>query len=138
VGRDNRRGTLPAHPPTISPIEGRPATLWTFGAARASPYQPDEFLPREQRPAHPRRSRNGREQRVVRGVVVSGVGTLIQEIEASFAKGTVATRSETLRRITGLFLEGADDFAEPQVEVFDDVLCQLVKKIEREAIVELS
>jgi len=71
-------------------------------------------------------------------VVLSGVGTLIAEIEASFATGTVASRSETLRRITGLFIEGADDFGEPQIQVFDEVLCQLVKKIEREAIVELS
>jgi uncharacterized protein (DUF2336 family) len=74
----------------------------------------------------------------IQGRVVSGVGSLIEEIEASFAKGTVAGRSEKLRRITDLFLEGADDFDEPQIEVFDDVLCQLVKKIEREAIVELS
>jgi uncharacterized protein (DUF2336 family) len=71
-------------------------------------------------------------------MVVSGVGSLIAEIESAFAKGNVASRSATLRRITGLFLEGADDFEEPQIQVFDDVLCQLVKKIEREAIVELS
>jgi uncharacterized protein (DUF2336 family) len=74
----------------------------------------------------------------VRGEQVSDVGTLIAEIEASFRSGTVASRSAMLRRITDLFLDGADEFDEPQVEVFDDVLCQLVKKIEREAIVELS
>ncbi len=76
--------------------------------------------------------------RVVVRFAVSGVVSLIEEIEASFAKGSVASRSDTLRRITNLFLDGADDFQEPQVQVFDDVLCQLVKKIEREAIVELS
>src|SRR5262249_11996475 len=48
------------------------------------------------------------------------------------------SRSDTLRRITNLFIEGAESFQEPQIEVFDDVLCQLVQKIEREAIVELS
>jgi uncharacterized protein (DUF2336 family) len=69
---------------------------------------------------------------------VSGVGSLIEEIEASFKNGTAESRSVTLRRITNLFLDGADAFAEPQIEVFDDVLCQLVDKIEREAIVELS
>jgi uncharacterized protein (DUF2336 family) len=75
---------------------------------------------------------------VFEGVKVSGVGSLIEEIEASFRSGTAESRSATLRRITGLFLDGAEAFAEPQAAVFDDVLCQLVDKIEREAIVELS
>lgn len=35
-------------------------------------------------------------------------------------------------------MAGADTYQEPQVGVFDDVLCQLINKIEREAIVELS
>jgi uncharacterized protein (DUF2336 family) len=43
-----------------------------------------------------------------------------------------------LRRITNLFLENAADFKEQQIGVFDDVLCQLVGKIERDAIAELS
>ena len=69
---------------------------------------------------------------------MSGVGSLIAEIEASFQRGSPASRSTALRRLTDLFLDGADDFEQPQIDVFDDVLCQLVKKIEREAIVELS
>jgi uncharacterized protein (DUF2336 family) len=69
---------------------------------------------------------------------VSGVASLIEEIEATFKNGTAESRSATLRRITSLFMEGADSFEEPQIDVFDDVLCQLVDKIEREAIVELS
>src|SRR3974390_2472576 len=35
-------------------------------------------------------------------------------------------------------MAGADRYEEPQIGVFDDVLCQLINKIEREAIVALS
>jgi uncharacterized protein (DUF2336 family) len=43
-----------------------------------------------------------------------------------------------LRRITDLFLAGADSFEAQQVSVFDDVLCDLIGKIEREAVATLS
>ncbi len=69
---------------------------------------------------------------------MSGVQSLIDEVESSFRNGTAETRAVTLRRITDLFLTGVDDFAEQQVAVFDDVLCGLIDKIEREAIAELS
>ncbi len=69
---------------------------------------------------------------------MSEVRSLIDEIEASFRGGTAGSRATTLRRITDLFMAGADTYQEPQIGVFDDVLCQLINKIEREAIVELS
>jgi len=69
---------------------------------------------------------------------VSAVHSLIDEIEASFRAGSPERRAVTLRRITDLFMAGAERFDEPQVGLFDDVLSQLVTKIEREAIVELS
>jgi uncharacterized protein (DUF2336 family) len=69
---------------------------------------------------------------------VTGVQSLIDEVEASFRHRTADSRAATLRRITDLFLTGVDDFAEQQVGVFDDVLCGLIDKIEREAVVELS
>ena len=37
---------------------------------------------------------------------MSGVQTLIDEVEASFRTGTASSRAETLRRITDLFLAG--------------------------------
>ncbi len=43
-----------------------------------------------------------------------------------------------MRRITDLFLTGVDRFEDPQVDVFDDVLCGLIDKIERDAVAELS
>jgi uncharacterized protein (DUF2336 family) len=69
---------------------------------------------------------------------VSGVRSLIDEIEVSFRGGSADSRASTLRRITDLFMAGADTYEEPQIGVFDDVLCQLINKIEREAIVHLS
>jgi len=69
---------------------------------------------------------------------VSGVQSLIDEVEASFRSGTATSRAEVLRRITDLFLAGADTFEEQQVGVFDDVLCGLIDKIEREAVAKLS
>jgi len=69
---------------------------------------------------------------------VSGVQSLIDEVEASFRSGTASSRADVLRRITDLFLAGADTFEEQQVGVFDDVLCGLIDKIEREAVAELS
>jgi len=69
---------------------------------------------------------------------VSGVRSLIDEIEASFRGASAGGRATTLRRITDLFMSGADGYQEAQIGVFDDVLCQLINKIEREAIVQLS
>jgi uncharacterized protein (DUF2336 family) len=63
---------------------------------------------------------------------------LIDEVETSFRTGTTGSRAATLRRITDLFLQGAETFKGEQVGVFDDLLCQLVDKIERDAIAELS
>jgi uncharacterized protein (DUF2336 family) len=69
---------------------------------------------------------------------VPGVQSLIDEVELSFRGGTASSRAVTLRRITDLFLTGVDRFEEQQVGVFDDVLCGLIEKIEREAVAELS
>jgi uncharacterized protein (DUF2336 family) len=72
------------------------------------------------------------------GEQVSGVQSLIDEVETSFRSGTASSRAEMLRRITDLFLAGAGSFEEQQVGVFDDVLCDLIGKIEREAVATLS
>ena len=69
---------------------------------------------------------------------MSSVQSLIDEVEASFRSGTASSRADVLRRITDLFLAGADTFEDQQVGVFDDVLCGLIDKIEREAVAKLS
>jgi hypothetical protein len=57
------------------------------------------------------------------GASLSGVGSLIDEIETQTAPSE--RHAATLRRITNLFLEGANDFSEGQIGVLNDVLCQL-------------
>ena len=52
------------------------------------------------------------------------------ELEAAVTTGTPEKRVETLRRITSLFLDQADQLNEQQIGVFDDVLLHLVQRIE--------
>jgi len=68
-----------------------------------------------------------------------GVKTsLIAEIETAINSGSPEKCVETLRRVTDLFLNGAERFDEEQVQVFDDVLGHLIKRIESKAVAELS
>ena len=64
--------------------------------------------------------------------------SLVNEVETAFRQGTPTSRASALRRITGLFLDGADVYKEEVIGVFDDVLCQLVDTLERQTLAELS
>jgi len=64
--------------------------------------------------------------------------SLIAELEAAIKSGSKDKRVETLRRITDLFVVSADRLNDRQIEVFDDVLGYLVKRIEDQALAELS
>lgn len=66
------------------------------------------------------------------------VSSLIDELEAALQSGSKDKRIDSLRRITDLFVAGADRFSDQQIEVFDDVLEHLVKRIESKAREELS
>jgi uncharacterized protein (DUF2336 family) len=55
---------------------------------------------------------------------------LLGELEDTLVHGTVARRVQLLRSITDLFLSGAVDYADDQLEVFDDVFACLVLNIE--------
>jgi uncharacterized protein (DUF2336 family) len=71
-------------------------------------------------------------------VVVEAQRSLIDEVEGAIASGSSAKRIETLRRITDLFMVGADDYSEDQVGLFDDVIAKLAEKIETKARAELA
>jgi uncharacterized protein (DUF2336 family) len=58
---------------------------------------------------------------------------LLDELQATLAHGTVARRVETLRRVTDLFINGAVDFSDEQIELFDDVFQCLMHHIETSA-----
>ena len=47
--------------------------------------------------------------------------SLLDELQTTLAHGTVARRVETLRRVTDLFINGAVDYSDEQIGLFDDV-----------------
>src|SRR6185503_9386200 len=59
--------------------------------------------------------------------------SLLDELQTTLAHGTVARRVETLRRVTDLFLSGAVDYSNKQIELFDDVFRCLMEHIETSA-----
>jgi uncharacterized protein (DUF2336 family) len=63
---------------------------------------------------------------------------LLDELQTSLAHGTLARRVETLRQVTDLFLDGAVDYSEMQISMFDDVFNCLVQHLEWEARAVLS
>src|SRR3569833_876646 len=64
--------------------------------------------------------------------------SLLPELEEVVQHGSAEKRAETLRRITGLFLDGAPAFRDEHVAVFDDVIGYLIEEIEAKALAELS
>lgn len=58
---------------------------------------------------------------------------LLDELQSALAHGTVARRVETLRRVTDLFVNGAVDFSDEQITLFDDVFQCLMMHIETSA-----
>jgi uncharacterized protein (DUF2336 family) len=69
---------------------------------------------------------------------MSASASLIPELEDVIQHGSREKRIETLRRITKLFIDGAERFNEDHVRVFDDFLIRLIEEIERKARMELS
>jgi uncharacterized protein (DUF2336 family) len=59
--------------------------------------------------------------------------SLLDELQSTLAHGTVARRVETLRRVTDLFINGAVEFSDHQIALFDDVFQCLMHHIETSA-----
>jgi uncharacterized protein (DUF2336 family) len=64
--------------------------------------------------------------------------SIIAEIEGSFASGSADKQAEILRRVTDLFLAGADNYSDEHVDLFDGVISRIADKIETKARVELA
>ncbi len=64
--------------------------------------------------------------------------SLLPELEDVVQHGSAAKRAETLRRITSLFLDGAPNFNDDHIALFDDVMGCLIEEIEAKALAELS
>jgi uncharacterized protein (DUF2336 family) len=64
--------------------------------------------------------------------------SLLSELEDAVRSGSRDKHVDTLRRITDLFLSGADRFKDEQIALFDDVLERLLDRIEIKTLHELS
>ena len=64
--------------------------------------------------------------------------SIIAEIEGSFASGSADKQAEILRRVTDLFLAGADNYSDEHVDLFDGVISRIAEKIETKARAELA
>jgi uncharacterized protein (DUF2336 family) len=69
---------------------------------------------------------------------MSASASLLPELEEVVQHGSAEKRAETLRRITGLFLDGAPRFSPRHVALFDDVIGCLIEQIEVKALAELA
>src|ERR1700742_1505111 len=76
--------------------------------------------------------------RVMSSKTAASPESLLDELQATLAHGTVARRVETLRRVTDLFINGAVDYSDEQVGLFDDVFQCLIHHIETSAKALLS
>lgn len=63
----------------------------------------------------------------------TAAANLLDELQATLASGSVARRVETLRRVTDLFINGAVNFSEEQIALFDDIFQCLIAHIETSA-----
>jgi uncharacterized protein (DUF2336 family) len=64
--------------------------------------------------------------------------SLLADIEATFATGSVDRQAEILRRVTDLFLASASQYSDDQSTLFDGVILRLAEKIETKARAELA
>ena len=64
--------------------------------------------------------------------------SLLPELEDVVQHGSAEKRAETLRRITSLFLDGAPNFNDDHIALFDDVMGCLIEEIEAKVLAELS
>lgn len=64
--------------------------------------------------------------------------SMVRELEESIRTGSPNQRITTLRRVTDLFISGAERFDEEQIKLFDHVIGRLAAEIEKTALAELS
>jgi uncharacterized protein (DUF2336 family) len=64
--------------------------------------------------------------------------SLIEELESTIRSESSDRLSDTLQRVTSLFVSSASQLDEQHVDVFDDVMSRLIDQIETRALAELS
>jgi len=69
---------------------------------------------------------------------MTAYGTLIKELEEAIGCVDVDRRTETLSRVTDLFITGAGQYSDDQIALFDDVIGRLAAEIEVKARAKLA
>jgi uncharacterized protein (DUF2336 family) len=69
---------------------------------------------------------------------MTAFSAIIDELETAVQSRSDGRRVEILRQVTDLFLGGAAQFNDGQVELFDGVLAQLTQRVESNVLAELS
>jgi len=64
--------------------------------------------------------------------------SLMDELEAAVRHGSREQRTDTLRRVTDLFLIAPQQFDDQQIALFDDVLTHMIARVETKARAELA
>jgi uncharacterized protein (DUF2336 family) len=68
----------------------------------------------------------------------SASASLIPDLENVIQRGTQDKRAAAVKRIANLFIDGAPNFNEDHIGLFDEVLCRLVVKVEAKARAEMA
>lgn len=66
-------------------------------------------------------------------LAVTARQSLIDELESTISGSETRQGAEVLRRVTDLFVAGSSSLSTDQVELFDDVMCRLVKEVKTTA-----
>jgi len=69
---------------------------------------------------------------------MNSFGSFVDELELAIQQGSSTRRTEMLRQVTDLFLGGAGNFNDQQIDVFDDVLVRLTKQVESNVLAEIG
>jgi uncharacterized protein (DUF2336 family) len=64
--------------------------------------------------------------------------TSVRNLESAIARGPYDRRVENLKRVTDLFIAGADSFSEQHLAVFDRLLARLIDHIETTVLAEIG
>ena len=64
--------------------------------------------------------------------------TLVSELEVSLPERPSSQRFTILRKLTDLFLAGAESYSDDSIHLFDELMIRLIEQIERQALIELS
>ena len=69
---------------------------------------------------------------------MSGRQAILAELDGAIAHGSSRKRVDTLRKVTDLFVIGANQYSEEQIALFDDVIARLAGAIEGRARADLA